>query len=147
MKLLNELPYHTTTISVEHTQMDIIKLMNKFEVEGYQWTTYQGKTALKFLLNSKPYLIDVPKIKAIKKFKRRHSLEYHEKIVDVREEVCFRIFYWSLKSILEVNTFGVFEKLLLPYQIIKTAEGGYKTIADTIQESPNYLLPKGDETF
>jgi hypothetical protein len=51
-----------------------------------------------------------------------------------------------LKSILEVNTSGVFEQLLLPYQIIKTPEG-FKTIGDTLQDSPNYLLPEGDESF
>ena len=129
-----------TKVSIEQSQLDIIKLMKKFNIEGYQWTSYQGKTALKFILKGKPHLLDIPKIQAIKKTK------YQEAIVDVREEVCFRIFYWSLKSILEVNTFGIFEQLLLPYQLIKTSEG-YKTIADSIQGSPNYLLSEGDEIF
>lgn len=137
---LNDLPYSSTKISVAKTQADISQLLQKYQIEGYQWTWYKGKTILRFVFNGKPYMLSVPRTLA------RKYVSGGWKTIEVEDRITYRIFYWALKSILEMNEYGVMDlnRLLLSYQLIQVGDQ-LVSVGDLIEANPNYLLGEPDK--
>jgi hypothetical protein len=144
--LLENLPYTNTQVAMETTQGNITELLVKYNVESYQWTFYKGQTVLKFMFDNKPFMLIIPKIQA-KKINRRFKTS---EIIEVDQKITARIFYWSLKSILEIASCNMegfrLDQLLLGQQIIRK-DNKLISVSEVLQENPDFLLGDADQFF
>lgn len=142
---LTQMPYYNTKVEAERTKAEILLLLKKYEVEDHQWTSLKGKENLRFIIDTTvqgqqirvAVEFEIPQIKAVKG-------PYHE-IVEVPGPQRYRIFYYSLKSLLEATKYGIFSKKDLFWSFILTQlpDGSLKTLKDRVEEEIPLLLHAG----
>ena len=133
---VDDLPYKSTKVSKEETMMEIIGLLEDKQISGYTWGVWKGKRLLRFIYKDKPYALPVPQIMA------RKTTRHTEKEIVVDEQVALRMFFWALKSTLEIARFGAldFDKLMLGYQLV-SYQGELIPIAELLEKNPQLALP------
>lgn len=102
MKNLSQMPYYKTSVPEELTKGKILKLLKKYNIIDYQWTNYQGKESLKFVLN----LSDISKRVVDLQMPEIHAKYYGDEI-EVPRDQKFRMIYFSLKGLMEASEFGI----------------------------------------
>ena len=112
MKIKN-MPYYRTEVSVEKSQADVLKLLKKYGITNKQWTVANKIETLKFGIydsNNKPRVIElqIPQYVYGEKAVRKPfgANQYELKTLPIPEEQKYRIFYHSLKGILESVRFN-----------------------------------------
>jgi hypothetical protein len=133
----NQIPYYTTKKTVSETRNDIMSLLEKYNIKDYQWTRIDGLVSIKFILEGKPYSMEVLTFKAYKS-------KRNKKVLIVPENICYRVFYYRLKMMLELIflTSERSDRLLMGYSLIK-CQGLIVPLYDLIKNNPNLLLPNG----
>lgn len=143
---LTKMPYYGTEVSEITTKQEIIKLLEKYGIEDHQWTKMGGQENVKFIFDTivqgKQIKIgvqfDIPIIRA----KLWQGSGY--RIVDVPKAQVYRIFYYSLKSLLEITQYGIMKKedLFFSYIITQLPDGTRGRMKDLLKEEYHFLLPE-----
>jgi len=126
--------YEDTSVSIDKSQAQIRKLLNKFNVKAIRFTSYPSYALLEFMreVSDKqyvPYRITVePKVRD---WARNSARE-----LDRAERQVWRVAYWWLKSKLEAIEFGLveFEQDFLPYMLLQDSVGHEETVAKVFFE-------------
>jgi hypothetical protein len=136
-----KIPYSGTTIPPERTKADIEKMLNDHNVSGIQWTTYQGKTSLKFIWKvmvkgvEKEILFSfTPPV--IPSLKRSWTGTRYEKINVNLEATSYRLLWHYLKNKLEAVRWGLesMEKEFLSHAVTSLPDGTQRTVGDSIED-------------
>lgn len=135
-----ELPYASTDVSTEKTEVDIRKLLSKYNINDRQVTEFQGRTYLKFMFKNIPYMIEIPEVQCLKYVGGRWT----PGIADKR--ISMRMMFYYLKSVLEHSTFIDVEQLLLSFRMV-TVKGELTTVGKAIEENETLLLGEGESIF
>jgi hypothetical protein len=140
---IRDMPYYQTRVSAERTEAQIKNLLKKYGIENQQWTTYEGRSVLKFQVDTvvqgakvkKMVMLEIPSIKGRVWNKNHYSIE------DVPEHQKLRIVYHALKSILETTKYGVFklEHILMSYILTQLPDGTIKQVKDVLEDHPLML--------
>lgn len=140
---LSEMPYYRTKVSEEKTKFEIVSLLEKYGIADHQWTKIGGQEYIKFIFATSvqgkeikvAVQFDIPQIRAI------HG-RYNE-VVDVPRSQIYRIFYYSLKSLLETTQYGIMKKedLFFSYILTQLPNGQEGRMKDFLTNS-NLLLPQ-----
>lgn len=136
-----KIPYEHTTIAPERTKADIEKLLNEHNIHDVQWTTYQGKTSLKFLwkLNVKGvereilFQFSPPEIPSNKRVWTGTRTE----CVSVNlTATAYRLLWHYLKNKLEAVRWGLesMEKEFLSHAVVSLPDGSITTVGDKIED-------------
>lgn len=139
MELVKErdLPYGTTQVDEETSEIEIGRLLRKYNINNKQVTEYEGKKFIKFVYKNKPYLIDLPEIKCLKYNGSRWVPGIANKKIAMRMILNF------LKSILINSTFIEIDQMLLGYRMIKV-DNQITTVGKAIDSNENLLLGNGE---
>jgi len=142
--------YSDTSVSVERTQSQLGKLLEKHNALGYQFTSdlAGGQFQLRFQLETE---VDNNRLKVMVQL----SIPRGEEGADQRANM--RALYWFLKSQLEAIEFGIVKAadVFLPFIEITLPSGATGTIKDAIKPAMKNItgggllqLPEGlnDET-
>jgi len=137
---LTKMPYYNTSVSPEKSKMEIILLLEKYGVDDHQWTKIGGKEHIKFIFDTivqgkqikVAVQFDIPELKAV--FGR-------DEIVPVPRNQVYRIFYYSLKSLLETTQYGILTKedLFFSYIITQLPDGSQGRMKDLLKEQHLFL--------
>ena len=143
--ILSKMPYYNTKVPSERTKLEIITLLEKYDIQDHQWTKLKGKENLKFIMDvmvketkiSQAILFEIPSLKAIKGQKKE--------LVDVPHRQMYRMFYYALKSLLESTKYGILSKqdVFLPYMLTQLPSGEYVQMKEVLKDHPQLLLPGG----
>ncbi len=146
LQFLSKMPYYNTSVSTDKTRLEIIALLNKYDVKDYQWTQLGDKESVKFIMETTiqnkemkvAVQFEIPILKALK--------GNAHKVVTVPREQAYRIFYYSLKSLLEATAYGVFSSKDVFYSYILTQlpNGAYKPLKDIVEKELPRMLVAGD---
>ncbi len=128
---LREMPYHTTTVDPEDTKAEINKLLRKYDIKSKQWTELEGMgEQIKFVFETEvqgkqikvAVKFDIPEIKCL----------IRNKVAPIPKKVIFRMFYYSLKSLLETTKFGILKKedIFFPYIVTQLPNGKESTMRE-----------------
>jgi hypothetical protein len=133
--------YSDTTIPPERTKADIEKMLRENGIHDIQWTTYQGKTNLKFLwhLTIKGVEKDVMfefKPPTIPSTKRQWTGMRYEKVHVNLEATAYRLLWHYLKNKLEAVRWGLetMEREFLSHAVVALPGGSTTTVGDQIQD-------------
>lgn len=142
---INEMPYHNTKVEAEKTKAQIILLLEKYGIENHQWTKLEGNETLKFMIDTivqgkrikQAVQLDLPNIKALK--------GRYQDLVDIPKNQLYRMFFYSLKSILESTKYGLMKKedLLMSYILTQLPDGRTVQMKELLAEHP-LLLQQGE---
>jgi len=134
------MPYYNTKVSPDRTKSEIMRILEKYEIFDYQWTQIEGHEHLKFVFNTivqgkeikVAVKFDLPDIKALK--------GRHNEIVLVPKPQVYRMFFYSIKSLLETTKYGILHKedLFFSYIITQLPDGSEGVMRDLLKEQ--YLL-------
>lgn len=135
------IPYSHTTIAPERTKADIEKLLREHGISDIQWTTYQGKTTLKFIWKltvkgiQKEIMFEFspPQIPAIKK---SWTGNRYEKVHVNLEATSYRLLWHYLKNKLEAVRWGLesMEREFLSHVVVALPNGQVTTVGNRIEE-------------
>ncbi len=138
--------YEETNVSVERSQAQIRKLLQKFGVERMRYTSLPSEALLEFVRVDKgkptPYRIVIrPKLKGWSR-----SVD---KELDLAERQVWRVVYWWLKAKLEAIEFGLleFEREMLPFMLISVSQGRSATVGDVLPKHLQGALSPGEDPF
>ena len=142
---LSKMPYYNTKVPSERTKLEIITLLEKYDIESHQWTKLEGKENLKFIMYvtvkgtriAQAILFEIPSLKALKGNRKE--------VVDVPPRQMYRMFYYALKSLLESTKYGILHKedVFLPYMLTQLPSGEYVQMKKLLVDHPQLLLPGG----
>ena len=136
-----KIPYSNTTIPPERTKADIEKMLKEHGIEDIEWTTYKGKTALKFLWKLNVQGVDkeimfkfVPPI--IPSVKRSWTGSRYEKIHVSLEATSYRLLWHYLKNKLLAVKWNLesMEKEFLSHAVVSLPNGQETTVGERIEE-------------
>lgn len=119
---ISQMPYYGTKVTVERSRAEIMSLLNKYEIPNYQWTTIDSKETLRFivetLIEDKELKIavelEIPEIVGI--------LSGKKQLVPINQR--YRMFFYSLKSLLEATKYGIIRKEDIFFSYIRTQLNG-----------------------
>ena len=137
---LNKMPYFRSIVNIGKTKADIIKLLTKYGIRDYQWTKFNGKETLKFIFDG---IVQTKEIKMIVELPVPEIKAWKGKtLIDVPENQSMRLFYFSLKSILEATQYGLMrkEEIFFSYILTELPNGEFIKIKDLIKQQ--LLLPE-----
>lgn len=136
-----KIPYSNTTIPPERTKADIEKMLKEHGIEDIQWTTYKGKTVLKFLWKIQIQGVDKeimfqfspPLIPSVK---RSWTGVRYERIHVNLEATSYRLLWHYLKNKLEAVRWGLesMEKEFLSHAVVSLPNGQETTVGERIEE-------------
>lgn len=145
---LSKMPYSSTKVSPDRTKSEIMRLLEKYGIIDYQWTQIEGHEYLKFVFDTvvqgKEIKVgvkfDLPEIKALK--------GRNNQIVSVPKPQVYRMFFYSIKSLLETTKYGILHKedLFFSYIITQLPNGSEGVMKDLLKDQ-YLLLPKETDTF
>lgn len=126
-----EMPYHTTTVDPEDTKAEINKLLRKYDIKSKQWTELDSMgEQIKFIFETEvqgklikvAVKFDIPEIKCL----------IRNKVALVPKKVVYRMFYYSLKSLLETTKYGILKKedLFFSYIVTQLPDGKETTMKE-----------------
>lgn len=137
---LSEMPYYNTKVKPEDSVTAIMGILKKYGINDYQWTQLEGNEQLKFVFGSMvqgkeikvAVQFDIPNIKAIK--------GRNNTIVQVPKPQVYRMFFYSIKSLLETTQYGILKKddLFFSYIVTQLPDGTKGTMKDLYKD--RYLL-------
>lgn len=140
--LLRDMPYHSTTVSEEKSKADVSSLLSKYNIDDYQWTRLGGKDILRFMFEGDvqgkkikmAVEMEIPTLKAYK--------GTNKPLIEVPRKVVLRLFYHSLKTMLESCKYGIMKKEHVFYSYILTQlpDGSMVPIHKLIEDQ--LLLPE-----
>jgi len=137
--------YEETSVSVETSQAQIRKLLQKFGVERMRYTSLPSEALLEFVRMDKgkaiPYRITIrPKLKYGRNV---------DKDLDRAERQVWRVVMWWLKAKLEAIEFGLleFEREMLPFMLISDSQGHTSTVGDVLPKHLEGALSPGEDPF
>lgn len=117
-----EMPYYKTSVSPDKTKGQILALIEKYGIHDYQWTYVRGKENLRFVMDAElegqefkvAVELQIPEIWGL----------YSGQKQKVPQAQRYRIFYYSLKSLLEATKFGIIRKEDVFFSYIRTQING-----------------------
>jgi len=136
-----KIPYSNTTIPPERTKGDIEKLLKEHGIQDIQWTTYKGKTVLKFLWKIHVQGVDkeimfqfTPPI--IASVKRSWTGVRYEKVHVNLEATSYRLLWHYLKNKLEAVRWNLesMEKEFLSHAVVALPNGQEITVGEQIEK-------------
>ncbi len=143
---MSHIAYAETPVSVETSQAQIRKLLQKFQVGAVRFTSFPSSALLEFVREEKgrsvPYRISIrPKLK-----ERSRTAG---KELDRAERQVWRVVYWWLKAKLEAIEFGLleFEREMLPFMLISDSQGHTATVGDVLPKHLQGALAPGEDPF
>lgn len=138
-----KIPYVSTEISPERTQIDIKKMLQENGIRDIQWTTYKGKTSLRFvwMVNirgvEKEILFQfvVPNITTLKRTWDQ-KLQRYAKTEVFLEATSYRLLWHYLRNKLEAVRWGLesMEKEFLSHAVVALPSGEQTTIGERINQ-------------
>lgn len=138
---ITEMPYYKTTASIGSTKGKIFSLLEKYEIFDYQWSQIGGKETLRFVVEA---LLEDQEIKVAVELQIPEiwGLYKGQKHM-VPQTQRYRIFFYSLKSLLEATKFGILRKEDVFFSFIRTQiNGRVMTVKDAfLQGGGQNLLP------
>ena len=155
-----KIPYSNTTIPPERTKADIEKMLQEHGITDIEWTTYQGKTDLKFIWKVTVkgvqkeimFRFSPPEIPATKRVWTGSRTErVHVNLL----ATSYRLLWHYLKNKLEAVRWGLesMEKEFLSHAVQSLPDGTTTTVGERIDEvyaavrSPSLVYkPQVDES-
>lgn len=136
---LSKMPYHATIVDPENSKAEINKLLVKYGIKSKQWTELEGVgDQLKFIFAAEvqgkeikvSVKFDIPEIKCL----------IRGSVANVPKRVLYRMFYYSLKSLLETTQFGILKKedVFFSYIVTQLPDGTESTVRERFMK--NLLL-------
>jgi len=136
------MPYYKTSVSPDKTKGKILALLEKYNIHDYQWTNLGGKENLRFVMEAElenqeikvAVELQIPEIWGLFNG-QKHKVPQPQR---------YRIFYYSLKSLLEATKFGIIRKEDVFFSFIRTQiNGRVMTMKEAFLQGggPNLLPP------
>lgn len=134
MKLqpISKTPYYNTRVSETKSEHDISKLLDKYAITKYRWSTFEGNKLLEFAYPAKDskqdllIKIPIPEIKALSKGRLT--------ILPMRQRL--RMVYTFLKAMLEASRFGLFklEEVFFGFIQVQLPDGKQVSTVDLLSQ-------------
>ncbi len=141
---LSEMPYYNTKVSVAKSQEDIQRLFKKYNIDGEQWTRVGDKHSLRFFFS---FTRDGNKYKATWEIILPVMHAYYlNKLIDVPDEMKFRMLFYNLKGLLEATRWGLvkMEDIFMAGILLRLPDGTVRQAKDYIWQNQDLLaLPEG----
>lgn len=145
---LSEMPYYNTKVSPDRTKSEIMRILEKYGIIDYQWTQIEGNEHLKFVFST---VVQGKEIKVAVKFElpdiKALKGRYNE-VVSVPKSQIYRMFFYSIKSLLETTKYGILHKedLFFSYIITQLPDGSEGVMKDLLKDQ-YLLLPSETKTM
>jgi hypothetical protein len=128
-KVLSKLPYYKTAVDTGNSETDIIKLLNKYGIKDRLWADINGRKILRF------FFADIDGMKRMVELELPELIDRDNRLVPAAQT--YRIFYHSLKGLLEASAYGIITKdeVFLANTMLKLSDGTLKKY--------KYIRPSG----
>lgn len=146
LQAISKTPYYHTAVSESSSEHDIAKLLEKYEITKYRWSTFDGNKLLEFAYpaedSDKDLLIKIP-IPEIKALSRGRPV-----VLPIKQRL--RMVFIFLKAMLEASRFGLFklEEVFFGFIQVQLPNGKQVSTVDILSQYQDgtLLLTPGNET-
>ncbi len=144
LKKITQMPYYNTSASVERSEMEIKRLLKKYGVNNYRWTTIGEDKLLEFVHTNESkqkfhVKIPVPEVKGV----------YNRSVQVVPLKQRMRMMVIFLKSMLEASAYGLmkFEQIFFGFIDIQLPDGSSMSTQELVSQYQNgtLLLTSGSD--
>ncbi len=144
---ISKTPYYNTPVSEARSEHEIAKLLEKYGIKKYQWTTDDNKKRLIFAYQSETsnqnliIKIPIPEIKALSRGRAT--------VLPMKQRL--RMIHTFLKALLEASRFGLFklEEVFFGFVQVQLTDGKQVSTVDLLsqyQDGTLLLMPEEDQT-